>query len=172
IPSWRLDLNLEIDLIEEIARTLGYDRIPVQEQIEIRLTPPNPRDQATERIRSTLVAAGYFEAVTFSWVADNLAGDFLPPGAASLPRAEHTVRKADANLRPSLIPGLLEAVRRNESAGTPDARLFEIGSTFQVDSAGKLIETRKLALAGPSDLRQLRGAIETMLRKLDGDKPI
>ena len=58
-------------------------------------------------------------AVTFTFVSDALAGDFLPPTFSSLPRADAAVRKADARLRPSLIPGLLEAVRR--CLASPDA---------------------------------------------------
>ena len=98
---------------------------------------PTRTPRPIETIRSTLVGAGYFEAVTFSFVSDALAGDFVPPEARRralpLPRADAAVRKADAHLRPSILPGLLEAVRRNETVGTPDAKLFEIGSTFWHD---------------------------------------
>jgi phenylalanyl-tRNA synthetase beta chain len=127
IPSWRLDLNLEIDLVEEVARIVGYDAIPVREEISIRLTPPRPQQRTIETIRSALVAGGYYEAVTFSFVSDALADDFAPPHAHALARADERVRSADAQLRPSLLPGLLEAVRRNENAGTAGAKLFEIG---------------------------------------------
>src|SRR5262249_45528360 len=80
IPSWRLDLSIEVDLIEEVARVVGYDRIPVRETISIVLTPPEPAAKAMDLVRSTLVAAGYFEAVTFTFASDALAGDFLPAG--------------------------------------------------------------------------------------------
>ncbi|CAA9428457.1 MAG: Phenylalanyl-tRNA synthetase beta chain, partial [uncultured Phycisphaerae bacterium] len=140
VPSYRLDLNIEVDLIEEVARVVGYDKIPIRDEIAIRLTPPDPDLSTIETIRSTLVGAGYFEAITFSFVSDALAPDFVDaadgsaapgkkggPGGLPLPRADAAVRKADAHLRPSILPGLLEAVRRNETVGTPDARLFEIG---------------------------------------------
>ncbi|HEY1686974.1 MAG TPA: phenylalanine--tRNA ligase subunit beta [Tepidisphaeraceae bacterium] len=171
IPSWRLDLNIEVDLIEEIARTLGYDKIPTRSEISIRLTPPQKDLQTIDSIRTALVAAGYFEAVTFSWVADNLATDFLPREAKGLPRAEHSVRKADGQLRPSLLPGLLESVRHNETAGTANAKLFEIGSVFWLGENG-VIENRQLALVGSSDYREVRGAVESLLTKLDHHKPI
>lgn len=175
IPSYRLDLNIEIDLIEEVARIAGYDKVPVRDEISIRLTRPDPGAAAVETIRSTLTAGGYFESVTFSFVSDALAGDFVPPGASAgkpLMRAEHSVRKADANLRPSILPGLLESVRHNESAGVADPRLFEIGSTFWNDTAGKPIERRQVALVGANDVSTVRGVVEALLHRLDATRTV
>ena len=169
IPSYRLDLNLEIDLVEEVARIVGYDKVPTRDEISIRLAPPDPSADALESIRSTLVAGGYFESVTFSFVSDALAGDFIPAGADKskpLMRAQHAVRKADANLRPSILPGLLESIRHNESAGVVGPRLFEIGSTFWNDAAGNPVERRKVALVG-GDLPTVKGVVEELLRRLD-----
>jgi phenylalanyl-tRNA synthetase beta chain len=172
IPSWRLDLNVEADLIEEVARVIGYDRIPVRDDIAIRLTPVDPADKSVALIRTTLAAAGYFEAITVTFVSDLLLHDFRPPEAAGLARADPMTRRAEAHLRPSMAPGLLEAVRRNESSGTPGARLFEIGSTFWLDAMGNVIERRRLGLAGGEDLRDLRGAVELLLKRLDATRPI
>jgi phenylalanyl-tRNA synthetase beta chain len=172
IPSYRLDLNIEVDLIEEVARIVGYDKVPVRDEIAIRLTPPDPDADTIETIRSTLVGAGYFEAITVSFVSDNLATDFVPPGAIGLPRTDPSVRKADAALRPSILPGLLEAVRRNETVGTPDAKLFEIGSTFWLDQGKAVVERRRLALVGTPELRDVRGVVETLLERLDPDRSV
>ena len=79
---------------------------------------------------------------------------------------------ADAHLRPSILPGLLEAVRRNQANGTHDAQLFEIGSTFWYDVAGKAQEKRQLGIVGSDDLRALRGVVESLLFALDKDKTI
>jgi phenylalanyl-tRNA synthetase beta chain len=162
----RLDISQEIDLVEEAVRVIGYDRIPTREEISIRLTPPDPDAVTTDLICQTLVAAGYFEAVTFSFVSDALTNDF---GVSPL-RAATTVRKADAHLRPSLLPGLLESVRFNETAGTPNAHLFEIGSRFELRD-GQPVETRTVAAVG-GDLREVRGAIEALLARLDSDRPL
>jgi phenylalanyl-tRNA synthetase beta chain len=170
VPSYRLDLNQEIDLVEEVARVIGYDKIPVRDEIRIRLAGVDPVSKATETIRSTLVAGGYFEAVTFSFVTDALAGAFKPAEAASLPRADARVRKADAHLRPSILPGLLEAVRHNESAGVAGAKLFEIGSAFWIDGAGKIQERRRIGLVGGTDFREVRGVVESVLSELDGNR--
>jgi phenylalanyl-tRNA synthetase beta chain len=71
-----------------------------------------------------------------------------------------------------MLPGLLEAVRRNETNGTPGAKLFEIGSTFWNDAAGTVQEHRRLGLVGGTDYRSVRGVIESMLDALDGDRPV
>ena len=172
VPSYRLDLNIEVDLVEEVARVIGYDRIPVSDEIAIRLSPPDPGADAIETIRSVLVSGGYFESVTFGWVSDELAADFTPPQAIGLPRADASVRKADAALRPSILPGLLESVRRNENVGTPDARLFEIGSTFWISPGGGVEERRHVGLVGSQDLREVRGVVELLLNRLDPNRDV
>jgi phenylalanyl-tRNA synthetase beta chain len=144
----------------------------VRETISITVVPPEPEAKTMDLLRTTLVGGGYFEAVTFTFVSDALAGDFLPAESLTLPRADSAVRKADARLRPSLLPGLLEAVRRNEANGTPGAKLFETGSTFGVDASGKIHESRRLGLIGDADLRGVRGAVEAVLSKLDATRAI
>ena len=173
VPSWRQqDVSMETDLIEEVARVVGYDLIPVRDTISIVVAPPSPEARAMEKVRETLVGAGYFEAVTFTFVSDALAGDFLSADFASLPRADAAVRKADGRLRPSLLPGLLEAVRRNEANGVAGAKLFETGAAFGVDAGGKIHEARKLAIVGDDDLRATRGAVEALLDRLNSARPV
>lgn len=172
VPPWRLDVNIEVDLVEEVARVLGYDRIPVSEQISVRVTPADPVAAGADIINGVMVGAGYFESLTFTFASDQLVKHFVPPEAAGLPRAKHAVRKADGQLRPSLIPGLLEAVRRNETAGTSGAKLYEIGSTFWTRSDGTVEERRRLGLVGSDDLREVRGTIEQILIRLDAARPI
>jgi phenylalanyl-tRNA synthetase beta chain len=179
VPSHRLDVNIEVDLVEEAARVIGYDKVPVQDEIAIRVTPPEPDAATVETIRDTLVGAGFFEAITVSFVSDNLAADFVSAEAAGrsgselpLPRTDANVRKADAYLRPSILPGLLEAVRRNETVGTLDAKLFEIGSTFGLDAGGNIVEHRRIALLGGAELRDARGVVETILERLDPDRAV
>ena len=172
VPHWRLDVNIETDLVEEVARVVGYDRIPMREAISVRLHPADPAAATMEKIRQTLIAAGYFEAITFSFVTDSLALDFQPKDAAGLPRADAAVRKADARLRPSILPGLLEAIQRNEYAGSHGAKLFETGSAFWADATGRIIERRRVGLVGSSDLREVRGAVEELLHRLDSRKAV
>jgi phenylalanyl-tRNA synthetase beta chain len=172
VPPHRLDLNIEVDLIEEAARVIGYDKIPMRDEISIRLTPEDLKRRSVSKIRETLVASGYFESVTFSFVSDLLKDDFTPEGAGTPPRADSNVRKADAQLRPSILPGLLESVRHNESNGTSGAKLYEIGSTFCRTRNGAIEEHRKIGIVGSSDLREVRGTVEAILTALDSSKAI
>ncbi len=172
IASWRLDLNIEADLIEEVARVAGYDRIPVRDQIEIRLAPMQPELKTVDRIRHVLAGAGFFEAVTVTFVSDLLMHDFKPQDAPSLPRTDPMTRNADGHLRPSMLPGLLEAARRNETVGTAGAKLFEIGSTFCIDASGNVIERRRLGIVGGDEVRDVRGAVELLLGRLDAGKAV
>jgi phenylalanyl-tRNA synthetase beta chain len=172
VPPHRLDVNIEADLIEEVIRVIGYDQIPVRDTIGIRVAPANPDLKTIDRVRSILTAAGYFEAVTFSFVADSLAGAFVPAEAPSLPRAHPAVRKTDAHLRPSVLPGLLQAVRHNEANDVPGARLFEIGAAFWHDASGRIVERRRVALVGSNELREVRGTVEAILTALDGTRRV
>jgi phenylalanyl-tRNA synthetase beta chain len=167
VPGHRLDINEEIDLVEEAARLLGYARIPMREEISIRLTPPDRNFATRELICQTLVGGGYFEAITFSFVSDALRNDFGP----SPFRADSAVRKADAALRPSLLPGLLQAVRFNESNGNAAARLFEIGSVFAPGTDRRMNEHGAVAWVG-GDLRQVRGMAEALLLRLDAQREL
>ncbi|MCS7034937.1 MAG: phenylalanine--tRNA ligase subunit beta [Phycisphaerae bacterium] len=169
IPSCRLDLSMEIDLVEEVARVIGYQHIPVRQRIEIKLAPPEPDHASEEKIRQSLIGAGFFEAITFSFATDGL-GELFAPAGVRLCQADPMTRKTDSKLRPSLLPGLLEAIRRNESNGIEQARFFEIGSTFWHKNDGSIDERRRLGIAGAVDFRTLRGAVEAVLSALDARK--
>lgn len=170
VPSHRLDLSIEADLIEEAARVVGYDKIPLRESITVQVKGQDPALQATGVIRDALVAAGYFEAVTFSFVSDALSKAFVAEGTA-LRRVDTNVRKADGHLRPSVLPGLVEAIRYNESVGNGPAKVFETGSAFWRDNDGPQ-EQRRLAFAGGTDYADCRGAVELVLQRLDATRSI
>ena len=172
VPHWRLDINLEIDLVEEVARIIGYSRIPMRDEISVRLQPVDAAGKTVNALRDILVASGFFQAVTFSFVSDSLAGEFRPAAAKSLVKADAAVRKADGQLRPSIIPGLLEAVARNENNGNAGAQLFEIGSTFWTDASGQIEEVRKLGIVATHDLHRARGVIELLLSRLDAKREV
>ncbi|MEM7806564.1 MAG: phenylalanine--tRNA ligase subunit beta [Planctomycetota bacterium] len=169
VPSHRLDITKEVDLIEEAARVVGYDAIPMAETIDVRVKPADVRLVAEDTIRDAAVAAGYFEAITFSFVDDGLKDFFLADGT-SLRRVDPNVRKADGHLRPSILPGLVQAIRHNESVGNGPVRVFEVGSVFWQAPTGP-VEERRLALAG-GDFATLRGTIDLLLARLDADRAV
>ncbi|HVT79699.1 MAG TPA: phenylalanine--tRNA ligase subunit beta [Phycisphaerae bacterium] len=166
IPSHRLDVDREIDLIEEIARVDGYNRVPTLSRIAHAVTPEAPREKAARALRAAMVEAGFSEAVTVTFIAETEAAPFAD--ARQLIHPQHGGWKTDV-LRPSLIPSLLAARRTNQYAGIADARLFETGATFR--QIGEALakpptETRVLtAIAG--DLSALTALLPLIIDRLN-----
>ncbi len=146
VPTYRVDLKREVDLIEEVARLYGVERIPA--------TPPrgaigsNAFDAVHDQIaeaRRLLVGLGLFEAQGQTLISDKSA--VLAAGTDSALVALGNPLSVEMNvLRPSLLPGLLSALRHNVHHKIPDAGLYEIGRAF-LRSNGAAREERRLALA-------------------------
>jgi phenylalanyl-tRNA synthetase beta chain len=129
IPTRRVDVLREVDLIEEIARHYGFDRLPATFPALTAAAPPvDPRITRARGLRSALTAAGFFEAVTFGFIAERAAAPFVAD-ADRVPIA-NPLSELFAVLRPSLLPGLVDAVAHNRRREQRDVRLFEIGSRF------------------------------------------
>ncbi|HMM75095.1 MAG TPA: phenylalanine--tRNA ligase subunit beta [Gammaproteobacteria bacterium] len=142
-PSWRGDLTREVDLIEEVARLVGYAAIPeTMPRGSLHLGALSPRTVALERARATLVSLGYFEAVSFSFIAEPLHAAFRP-GSAPIALA-NPIAADMSTMRPSLVPGLLAAVRFNRNRQQPDVRLFEYGLAF-FEEDGELRQRNRLS---------------------------
>jgi phenylalanyl-tRNA synthetase beta chain len=145
VPTVRVDLQREVDLIEEVGRHFGFDRLeaafPVMTDASAAPDPRVARDQLTRRV---LASAGLSEAVTFGFIERRAAEAFLPDDdtTAIVPVANPLSAKFDV-LRPSLLPGLVDAVAHNRRHGRRDVALYELGARFTA-SAG---ETRGVALA-------------------------
>lgn len=128
VPSWRVDVLREIDLIEEVARHYGYDRLPMHFPELRELSPaPDARLERDDLARRMLIAAGFDEAVTFTFVERRAAEAF---GDGALAAIANPLSETFAVLRPSLLPGLVEALAHNRRRQQPDVRLFETGSCF------------------------------------------
>jgi phenylalanyl-tRNA synthetase beta chain len=125
-PTWRRDAWREIDLVEEIARIEGYERVPENWPITARPVELSPREQSIRVASAVLVGAGLCEAMTRSVVAAGLEAMRSPWGdAAPLVISPALVRGAD-RLRRTLLPSLLEARVGNVAVGAPHGELFEI----------------------------------------------
>lgn len=167
-PSWRSDLDREIDLIEEVARIHGYHHIPEDRPVPMSVASRTSRERVESGLRDALTSAGLFEAVTFSLIAENLAkpipGD-LPPQVAPI-RIEHSSRKKETTLRPSLVPSLLEARAHNQAHGSPDVRLFEIAHVYLPRADRELPdEPVRLAAVTGGDWKQAKGLAEAIALK-------
>ena len=129
-PTWRRDVWREIDLVEEIARIEGYDKVPEDRPITARPVELSPREQAIRTASAVLVAAGMCEALTRSVVSAAMESMQSPWGAAPpLVVSPALVRGAD-RLRRTLLPSLLEARAGNVAVGAPHAELFEVARAY------------------------------------------
>ena len=129
VPTFRVDIARETDLIEEVARHYGYDKLPLTFP-ELRKPPATPLPALDrERLaRETLLKAGFTEAVTFSFIERRVAELFA--GDTELVPVANPLSEKFSTLRPSLLPGLLESVRHNRHHQVRDVRLFEVGRKF------------------------------------------
>ncbi|MCC6545798.1 phenylalanine--tRNA ligase subunit beta [Candidatus Sumerlaeota bacterium] len=129
VPSHRMDVSIEADIIEEIARIVGYDRIQ-----EVPLTlpsanhPPSRIDTARATLSDAAVAQGFCQAVNFSFIGE--ADDALAGGAGELIRVKNPITSDQGVMRRSLLPGLLRNVVHNFNQSLDDVALFEIGHTY------------------------------------------
>ena len=133
-PSFRVDLEREIDLIEEVARLKGYNEFPhTMPLVPMSAALPDPARQLRKDISSIMVSLGFYEAINYSFV-DPRHFDML--GLAEDDPGRQTVKllnplaEDQSVLRTLLLPGLLENVRRNVNHQVPDVRLFETGKCF------------------------------------------
>jgi len=145
VPTFRVDVAREADLIEEVGRHYGFDRLePTFPPLTAPAPRPDPRIARDRRVRSVVTAAGLNEAVTFAFIESSRAERFA--GALGGPDVVRIANPLTANfevMRPSLLPGLIDAVAHNRRHAQRDVRLFEIGAVFS-EMRG---ETRSVALA-------------------------
>jgi len=166
-PSWRPDLEREIDLVEEVARIHGYDHIPEDRAVPITSAPRGTRERVEAEVRDLLTGQGFNESVTFSLVEEALAGAVRPGSSAEPLRIDHSSRKLEIALRQSLFPSLMAVRRHNESYGNVDAELFEIAHVYLPRSDKALPdEPTRLALISGRDYRGLKGIVEALLERL------
>lgn len=155
-PSWRVDVNIEEDLVEEVIRHVGYDAIPATLPTWGGAGAYLAGENRRRAIRQTLVGAGFYEAISFSWAsAAGLALVGAPEGIA----IQNPIDQGEDRIRTSLLPGILRAVANNFRFGTTDVRLFEFGNVFEGDPEN-LRERERLAVAvaGTPDGGDWRGS--------------
>lgn len=197
IPAYRGDLTREIDLVEEVARTKGLDAIPIAERLSVVVKPPQNSERAKRELAGLLTGLGFYETVTFSFIAPAHAQAFTPPGLTPL-GVDDDRRAAEPTLRPSIIPSLLACRRANQHGQVHQpggVRFFETASVFAERAAAGpsaaptaraqlSYEQRRLALLADvpgegrkrsaaekqTGVRIIRGAIEAAVRQLGGVK--
>jgi phenylalanyl-tRNA synthetase beta chain len=130
-PTYRVDLLREVDLIEEVGRHYGFDKLePAFPAGTAAAPPPDPRIARDQLVRRVAVAAGLSEAVTFGVIEGPAARAFADEGGTSVISIANPLSAKFEALRPSLLPGLLDAVAHNRRHGRREVGLFEIGARF------------------------------------------
>lgn len=186
-PTWRPDIAIEENLVEEIARLYGYERVPERMPEGARQGGLIATQARTRLVGSLLRGSGLSEAQTLTllppWVPDRLD---LPQAHAwrLVARLSNPLSEEESVLRPSLLPGLLLAAQRNAARRVLPVRLYEVGRAFSPDGE-QVAETPRVAfiLAGPAssswsesergfDFFDVKGVLEALLAGLGLPEPV
>ncbi|MBE3586705.1 MAG: phenylalanine--tRNA ligase subunit beta [Thermoanaerobacter sp.] len=184
VPSYRVDINLEIDLIEEVARIYGYDRIPASLPYGVTTRGARTGEQAlVKRLKEVLVECGLTEVITYSFVSPAVFDRFKVPADSRLRRAlslQNPLSVEQSIMRTMLLPGLLEVLARNFHRRVTSGAIFEVGRVFLPREGEALPEERPVLAAAamgqgaagwnrpplPLDFYYLKGVLETLAARL------
>ena len=185
-PSHRFDLALEADLVEEVARVYGYERLPSRpRRIAANLQPIPETRRPHDALQETLRQRGYDEAITYSFVDPELQAALDPDAADAAIDLDNPIAAQYAQMRTTLWSGLLPAWRHNLRRQQPRVRLFELGLRFARDADAELGIRQTPTLAGlaagpaadehwdadrrPLDFFDVKGDVEALLANVDGE---
>jgi len=146
VPSFRVDIEREVDLIEEVARIYGFDRIDEATYSTIPLMlPENRTEKFNQLLRELLFGLGYYEVLTHSLIHRDWAGKFSDHRSIQI---SNPISEELGTLRTSLVPGLLQVAKWNKNRYLKDQKLFEIGNIFywQDREASAYQEEQKVSL--------------------------
>ena len=176
VPSWRHDVAIEEDLIEEVARHTGFEKIgtalpPASLAGEYHFTETRKR-----AARRALAARGFDEAINLSFIEPTEKFELIPQfterGLESFATLTNPIVEGASCMRPTLLPGLLQSVRHNLNHGMREVCLFEIGRIFSVNQRGELPEEREalslIATGGAVEANRAQAGRETDFFDLKG----
>jgi len=177
LPSWRLDLEREIDLIEEVARVYGYNRFANTLPAFGEGVRALPWAEKESELRRTLLAAGFHEAIASTFCSPADAALTAPQPALTVPLGNPLSEEAGV-LRPSLVPGMLAMIAGNLHRDVSDVRLFELGTVFSgttekveerpslaFGAVGRLPEQGALHAGRMIDFHDVKGVVEQVLAR-------
>jgi phenylalanyl-tRNA synthetase beta chain len=176
-PTFRVDLQREVDLIEEVGRHFGFDTLEATfPPMTAAAPPPSPQIARDRLARRVITAAGFTEAVTFGFIEAHAAEPFAAKD--SLVVVANPLSGKFDTMRPSLLPGLTDAVAHNRRHGRRDVALFELGARFTREAG----ERRAIGLAitgaagahwstpeREADFYDVKGALENLCGALGAD---
>ncbi|MGB6679288.1 MAG: phenylalanine--tRNA ligase subunit beta [Terriglobales bacterium] len=173
VPSWRLDVEREIDVIEEIARLHGYDKFPNTLPAYVGAVVELPDAPKEKKLRTSLLALGYDEAISLTFISHRDAEQF-----SSVPVIElaNPLSEEASVMRTSMVPGMLNMLAYNLNRGSENIRLFETGNVFEA-AGEKTVEFKRICMgatgsalnanvhqaARPISFFDLKGDVETLM---------
>ncbi|HEU4931302.1 MAG TPA: phenylalanine--tRNA ligase subunit beta, partial [Pyrinomonadaceae bacterium] len=178
VPSWRVDVEQEEDLVEEVARHTGYEKIGSELPPSSMSGEYQPTEMQQRSLRRALNAFGFDEAINLSFIQQDSRFDLIPSFVDhedDQPQLANPIIEDAAWMRSTLLPGLLNSVRHNLNHGIRDVRLFEIGRIFSILKGGELpdeslalgivatggaLEENKAQAERELDFFDLKGALE------------
>jgi phenylalanyl-tRNA synthetase beta chain len=180
-PSWRHDLAIEEDLIEEVARIIGFDKLQTSLPGGSGAGAYLPGEQGRRAARKTLTALGYHEAINFSFVNAESDAQLTTLADSQRLRLNNPIDATQAEMRTTLLGGLLDSLTRNLNHCTRNVKLFEIGKCFLQLGAERPTEHENLALvltgarnetdwqaaAARLEFYDLKGAVEAIAESLN-----
>lgn len=176
-PTWRRDLSRECDLIEEVGRIYGFDKIPETADVPMAATVKRNEDRVAIKIRSLMTAAGFDESMTASLVPEPWSVEFSPwtnqaplvssqPMLGVLEKASKDIGRVEFARR-SLVPSLLESRRINEHRGGEEAELFEIAKVYLPNVDSLPSEPLKLSFVGSRDYYAMKGLVDALFVEMN-----
>ena len=174
-PTWRKDLTREVDLIEEVGRIYGFDKVPDDAPVPMAASYKTKPDRVLDKVSTVLTTAGFDEAMTASLVPQQWSEAFTPwsdcqPLISSQPMLG-VLEKASQNIgavefvRRSLVPSLLEARRINEYRSNPDIELFETAKVYLPEKGDGEIPVQPFLVSFTTgrDFYQAKGLVDTLV---------
>jgi len=167
-PSWRHDLSREVDLIEEVARIHGYDKIPEDAPIPVVPSAKRPFDVAVEKVRGVMMAAGFCEAMTPSIVTDKTDAIASPWTDRPAMGTVTTMLEGARKLRRSIVPSLLQSRAANWAAASVEADLFEIAHIYLPGHSPQEApaEQYSLGIVSGQDYFFIKGVVDGISQRL------
>jgi phenylalanyl-tRNA synthetase beta chain len=180
-PAWRRDLSREIDLVEEIVRCVGLDRVPFGAGLRVMTVRPHEERALADLVRDRCVRFGLLECVTPTFVVEALEGDVAFASTAPGFKARNPIRAGEGAVRRSLLPSLLRVRAHNQDQGVDRLKLFEVANAAfdaptqdaaveQVPLLGALFDGIQGDKTIDGDVRDARGFVEELCESL-GARP-
>ncbi len=169
VPSWRADVSRQADLIEEVARVYGYDKVGIRSKISIEIAPVDKRQQMIWQVGDFLNGCGFYEAITTGFNDEKTARLLTGKGIEGHLAVGDASSRTENLLRSSLVGSLLNVVRHNYNVGNKNVRIYEIANVFKRQQDGGHTEKTYLSFVCDSDFGILKGAVCGLIRMVNKD---